>query len=50
MAGGSCRVQAGSEDTEGLPEGSVFRELWLCMGYHSGKAGASTLACPLAGL
>lgn len=50
MAGSSCDVQAGSEDTEGLPEGSVFWELWVCMDYHSGEASASTLASPLAGL
>lgn len=31
---------------EGLPEGSVFWELWLCMDYLSGDAGAGTSACP----
>lgn len=31
---------------EALPEGSVFWELWLCVDYLSGDAGAGTSACP----
>lgn len=50
MAGSSCHVQAGSEDTANLPEGSVFWELWLRMDCHSREAGASTVACPLTAL